>query len=149
MTLRKTLAIIGVVLLVTALASAVVYADKPVGGVHDHGNGGGVDIEAFSNFFQPKDFQTNPKLVRWGLAQGKHNVTVCPLGSALGESKKGKPICVDGFGDEQTALLDEDFNKKRLVISFDFSGDAFAGVTIKYFCRFHGLQGMVGTVKLN
>ena len=138
--------------LALALTSVVVYADKPNCGPNqdehcDHGKGGngnGVAIEASNFVFTPQDFPEKPAdfadtttPIQWGLLEGKHNISICEV-----DSNAAAGVCASG-----DVIFGQDFNKNRLVISFKFDDPKFAGKTINYFCRFHGLRrGMVGTV---
>ena len=133
MTLRKTLAIIGVVLLFTALASAAVYADKPVDGAHNHGGGedggnGGVDtvnILVFNFGYSPPSADaTGGKTARWTVDGGKHTVTSVAKDAITGERifdsgalKKGKTFSLSGLNG-----------------------------TFKYFCTIHGFNRMNGEI---
>ena len=142
--------------LALALASVVVYADKPTcGGNHcDHGTEedpvlscapgkNNIEICASKFKFVPNPFNGGG-IVDWFNKEGTHNVSICNVDTA-----DASGICARGDVINGNGKNGEDFGEGEMV-TFDFDTvPAFAGKTVNYFCRFHGKsKGMVGTVNV-
>ena len=136
-----------IALLVTLLAAAATaYARPP----DDKGgcdpwptckNGGDGDITVENFRFDPQNFPEGDDsfpadgTVDWFNEEGRHNVSICNLGTAVSGVCATEDVILNSPGDLQ----------KGETGSFDFT--LLAAGQYNYFCRFHGIsKEMFGTV---